>query len=75
MLGACQPLDYYWREYTDPTAKGKCINVNKFFLVMGIINMLTDVFILTIPMRKIYKLQMSRRRKATVVGILMLGGL
>lgn len=74
MLGACRPLDYYWLEYTDVNAKGKClVNVDRFFLAMGIINMLTDILILSIPIPKIYQLQMSARKKWTVSGIMLLG--
>jgi hypothetical protein len=75
MLGSCQPIPYFWNRDLDPTAKGKCINVNVFFLVAGIINMLIDIFILACPIPKIYKLQMSRRRKFTVIGIMLLGSL
>lgn len=38
MLGACKPLDYYWLKYSDATATGTCLEVNKFFLIAGIIN-------------------------------------
>ncbi|KAI9830648.1 MAG: hypothetical protein M1819_005458 [Sarea resinae] len=74
MLGSCQPLSYFWNQYVDPKAQGSCIAVNKFFLIAGCINMVIDVCILIIPIPKIYQLQMSRRRKLTVVGIMMLGG-
>lgn len=75
MLSSCRPLSYLWLEYVDPTAKGECIDVNEFFLITGVINMVIDVFILGIPIPKIYKLQMNKRKKLTVVGIMMLGGL
>jgi len=73
MLGACSPISYYWNQYFVADAKGSCINVNLFFLIAGIINMLIDVSILSIPIPKILKLQMSRRRKITVMGIMLLG--
>lgn len=48
-LAGCNPISYYWRQYTDPTAVGHCINAPIFFLVNGCIGMLIDVAILLVP--------------------------
>ncbi|GAB1214937.1 hypothetical protein ATERTT37_004118 [Aspergillus terreus] len=70
---ACRPLPYFWLLYTDPTAKGVCIDVPKFFFGNGIAAMLIDVIILCMPMPIISKLQMPLSQKVAVVGILLLG--
>ncbi|KAL4898334.1 hypothetical protein BDV59DRAFT_3196 [Aspergillus ambiguus] len=70
---ACRPLPYFWLLYTDPTAKGVCIDVPKFFFGNGIGAMLIDVIILCMPMPIIYRLQMPLSQKVAVVGILLLG--
>lgn len=72
---ACRPLEYFWTQYTDPHAKGVCIDVAKFFFGNGIAAMLIDTVILTIPIPIIMRLQMPGIQKLAVVGILMLGGL
>lgn len=73
MANCCKPLSYYWMQFTG--VQGKCIDVNKFFLALGIINMLADVVVLILPIPQILKLQMSGRKKAAVCGIMLLGSL
>ncbi|KAK0708700.1 hypothetical protein B0H67DRAFT_590951 [Lasiosphaeris hirsuta] len=48
-LVGCRPMDYYWRQYTDPTATGKCINTPLFYFCNGIIGLVIDVAILLVP--------------------------
>ncbi|KAI9741126.1 MAG: hypothetical protein M1834_002839 [Cirrosporium novae-zelandiae] len=74
MLGACRPLHYYWDQYQDLTLEGTCIDVNKFFLIAGIMNMATDVIILIVPIPKIYHLQISKGKRLSISGIMLLGG-
>lgn len=72
---ACQPLPYFWEQYTIPGSKGTCINVPKFFLGNGIAAMLIDVVILCLPMPIVWKLHMPNSQKFAVAGILLLGSL
>ncbi|ETI24669.1 hypothetical protein G647_04038 [Cladophialophora carrionii CBS 160.54] len=69
----CQPLEYFWTQYTTPGAEGHCINVSLFFFANGIWAMLVDVCILITPIRPIYKLHMSRNMKIMIAGVLGLG--
>ncbi|KAF9638831.1 pth11-like integral membrane protein [Lasiodiplodia theobromae] len=71
MGNCCSPITYYWNQFHG--AEGHCIDVNTFYLALGIINMVNDVIILTIPIPQILKLQMSTRKKAAVCGIMLLG--
>lgn len=54
---------------------GTCIDVGQFYVILSIINLLTSVIVLLIPVPEVIKLQMSRGKKAAVFGILALGGL
>ncbi|KAK0718466.1 hypothetical protein B0T26DRAFT_812820 [Lasiosphaeria miniovina] len=48
-LAGCQPREYYWRQYTDPTATGRCIDAPLFYFCNGIIGLVIDVAILLVP--------------------------
>ncbi|WYZ36435.1 hypothetical protein EsH8_XIV_000035 [Colletotrichum jinshuiense] len=68
----CNPLPHYWTQFKGTT--GTCINVGRFFVILAIINLVTDVILLAIPVPEILKLQMSKDKKIAVCGILGLGG-
>ncbi|KAF5650626.1 Pth11-like integral membrane [Fusarium sp. NRRL 52700] len=72
MGNVCRPLDHFWTQFAG--TKGTCIDINTFFLALGIINMINDFYILLIPIPHIFRLQMSLRKRIGVAGILMLGG-
>jgi hypothetical protein len=71
MAGACRPVAYFWTQFSG--AKGTCIDINRFFLALGILNMLNDFIVLTIPFPRIIKLQMTLRKKLAICGILAVG--
>ncbi|KAK3313996.1 pth11-like integral membrane protein [Apodospora peruviana] len=71
MANCCKPLSFYWNQFSG--AQGECIDSKSFFLALGIVNMLNDIFILMIPIPQIFKLQMSNKKKVAVTGILLLG--
>lgn len=48
-LGGCQPIEFYWKQYTDATATGRCINAPLFYFCNGIIGLVIDVTILLVP--------------------------
>ncbi|KAJ9149249.1 Pth11-like integral membrane protein [Pleurostoma richardsiae] len=68
---ACKPVSHFWTQFGGTA--GTCIDTNKFFLALGIVNMITDFYILLIPIPQILKLQMSTKKKLGVTGIMMLG--
>ncbi|KAM3069088.1 hypothetical protein ACMFMF_009053 [Clarireedia jacksonii] len=72
MAVACRPLNFFWMQYAGAT-EGKCINYLMFFLVFGIVNMVNDVIILIVPIPRILKLHMNKRKKFSVAGIMLLG--
>ncbi|KAM0238300.1 hypothetical protein ACHAP5_008765 [Fusarium lateritium] len=70
---ACRPLSHFWTQFKG--TKGTCVDVGQFYVILAIINLLTNVIVLLIPVPEVIKLQMSRGKKAAVFGILALGGL
>ncbi|XRM42138.1 hypothetical protein ABZX51_005368 [Aspergillus tubingensis] len=71
MATACKPASYFWEQFGG--ASGTCIDTDTFFLALGIINMLNDIVVLLIPFPQIAKLQMNRRKKVAISGILAVG--
>ncbi|BCR98090.1 uncharacterized protein AKAW2_31409S [Aspergillus luchuensis] len=71
MATACKPASYFWDQFGG--ASGTCIDTDTFFLALGIINMLNDIVVLLIPFPQIAKLQMNRRKKVAISGILAVG--
>ncbi|OLN83274.1 hypothetical protein CCHL11_03007 [Colletotrichum chlorophyti] len=71
MANACRPVSFYWNQFIG--APGKCIDLNTFYLALGIINMVNDIVVLLIPIPQILKLNMSGRKKFAVCSIMLLG--
>lgn len=66
----CLPPQKFWH----PELKGPCFNYDEFFLGSEIVDILLDFVILTLPVRMISKLQMSRQRKWILYLIFLVGG-
>lgn len=73
MACACRPVSYYWNQYLG--AKGTCIDVKLFFLLLGIVNMINDIILLVVPIPQIWVLQMNTKMKVSIIGIMLLGSL
>ncbi|KAF2268077.1 hypothetical protein CC78DRAFT_36125 [Lojkania enalia] len=68
----CIPLDSLW---TSPDGKGKrCIDISTLAMTSGIINILTDVAILVLPIRPLMKLKAPIMVRAGLLGTFLLGG-
>ena len=61
----CIPRAKIWDRFIE----GTCINIPKLLNTDGIVNTLTDFFILVVPINALWKLQMKVRKK---VGIALL---
>ncbi|KAI2463957.1 hypothetical protein F4781DRAFT_95366 [Annulohypoxylon bovei var. microspora] len=67
----CIPIEYNW----DTTIKGgHCINIGQLALVTSILNVITDVAILVLPLPLVWKLNVSRQRRWGLVLLFGLGG-
>ena len=67
----CVPVRSQW----DPNVKGKCNNFGAIILGFGILNIITDVMTLVLPIPVIWRLKLSPARKRLVMSTFMLGGL
>ena len=67
----CKPIHGFW----DITVPSTGISTREFFLGNEIPNICMDVFILSLPVRKVWQLQMPVRQKFSVSGLFLLGGL
>jgi hypothetical protein len=68
----CQPFAFNW-DKTIPD--GSCGDQVTSFTVTGIINLITDVMVLLLPMRPLYRLQMAMYKKMTFITVFGLGAL
>jgi hypothetical protein len=69
----CTPVAYYW-DRTLPGG-GHCILSAPFWISYATINIVTDFFILCLPMPLLYSLSLSKKNKWGVMGCFALGGL
>lgn len=67
----CVPIQAIWYTYLER----RCVNISAGYIAMGTINIVTDVVVLCLPMPQLWRLQMSRTRKAQLMGMFLLGGL
>ena len=65
----CRPLDKDW----DPHLHGVCGSNDNGVLVGGILNVITDFTMITLPMPMIWRLQMAPQRKVALTVIFGLG--
>lgn len=70
----CKPISYFWTQVVDPLG-GKCVNIQYLYYSVNIINIITDIILLTLPVHKIWQLQMATKQKIAICGIFLLGSL
>ncbi|KAK2684928.1 hypothetical protein QWA68_016188 [Fusarium oxysporum] len=66
----CVPIAGAWNKNID----AKCIDSNKFWVAYAVLNILTDILVLALPIMPIMKLQMSMREKLLLCCVFLLGG-
>lgn len=59
----CRPLAYNW----DKSIDGKCANVTAAYLAAGILNLLTDVSVLVLPIPMVLRLQLPLRTRLALL--------
>lgn len=67
----CVPIEGAWNK----TVEAKCIDSNKFWIAYAVMNILTDLMVLTLPIGPIMRLQMNIRERLMLCGVFLLGGL
>ncbi|UPK92128.1 hypothetical protein LCI18_003063 [Fusarium solani-melongenae] len=66
----CVPIEGAWNKAID----AKCIDSNKFWIAYAVMNILTDIMVLTLPIGSIMRLQMNIRERLMLCGVFLLGG-
>ncbi|CAD6588420.1 MAG: hypothetical protein ASARMPREDX12_003322 [Alectoria sarmentosa] len=69
-ITVCIPVSGYW----NTKISAKCVNGEHFFLGSSIVNILTDLALLLLPIPYIWRLYRTISQKIALIGIFMLGG-
>ena len=63
-------------QWTSPhDVQDYCIDTARLLLLFAITDVITDIMVLVLPIREVWRLQMSKRNKYAVTGIFALGAL
>lgn len=69
----CVPLSDLWKPPSNrPPA---CINFGTLVITMGVLNIATDIIILSLPIPLVWRLQVSKSRRWQLIIVFSLGGL
>ncbi|KAH7316641.1 hypothetical protein B0I35DRAFT_260095 [Stachybotrys elegans] len=67
ILLSCQPMSHFWQIYPDPGRLCQPTNSPAYVLVVVIPNILTDIYLLSIPLPLVWGVNISLRRRITLV--------
>lgn len=67
----CVPIAASW----DRSITGTCIKRRRFWVAYAIMNILTDIMVLVLPIPSILHLRLCRRDKVMLIFVFLLGGL
>lgn len=67
---ACSPLEKIWNPLIE---RGHCLNNNMGVLITCIFNIVSDIIILLLPARSVWRLQIPRRKKIPIVSLFAIG--
>lgn len=73
----CSPIRAAWVLTLQPSVNpsSKCIDNNAFFIGNGVPNIVTDLCIMVLPLREVYKLHIRTSQKIALGGVFLLGAL
>ncbi|KAF5122578.1 Satratoxin biosynthesis SC1 cluster protein 4 [Metarhizium anisopliae] len=69
----CTPIDYFWTQYVEAHATGRCININAFGWANAAISVALDIWMISIPLSQIPKLKLHWTKKVGVSIMFLLG--
>ncbi|ATY67065.1 Extracellular membrane 8-cysteine CFEM [Cordyceps militaris] len=69
----CIPIPFFWHKYTDPAAKGHCIDINTFGWSHAAVSIAVDLWLIAIPLSQLPKLQLHWKKKVGVTLMFLLG--
>ncbi|KAL2105309.1 hypothetical protein VUR80DRAFT_8594 [Thermomyces stellatus] len=64
---SCQPTHHFWQIYPDPGPLCKPTNSPAYVMVVVIPNILTDIYLLSIPLPLLWRVNISLRRRLTLM--------
>lgn len=67
----CQPISMNWAPLETPD--GKCGDQVLSFTITGVVNLVTDVIVLALPMPYLYKLQLRLYKKLVLITCFSVG--
>jgi hypothetical protein len=67
----CVPISSLW-DATEPTF---CMNYPALIISTGVVNTVTDIIMLSLPMPLLWKLQLSTTKKKLITSLFLMGGL
>lgn len=67
----CRPIKLWW----EGVGPGTCLSGFDYVLSMSIINFVVDLCTLVLPIREVWRLQASRRRKFALCGVFLVGSM
>jgi hypothetical protein len=74
----CRPVEYFWEQYTNSTMTGSCLSkqliTSSTYAAVGV-NALADWVLGLIPIALVQNLDLGKRQKISVAGILALGSM
>ncbi|KAI1746114.1 hypothetical protein F4680DRAFT_442385 [Xylaria scruposa] len=70
-FGACRHLGSGW----DPTINGHCIDAKNYPIALAALNVIVDFATVALPIYEVLKLRLAKRKKYTVAGIFVIGGI
>lgn len=71
----CMPIPYFWYRYTDPSAKGTCLDINAFAWVHAAVSIAVDVWMIAIPLSQLPKLRLHWKKRIGVTIMFLIGTL
>ncbi|KAH6883257.1 hypothetical protein BKA58DRAFT_435004 [Alternaria rosae] len=70
LLAACRP---FAKNIDVTVTEGQCLNKAALYIATGVLNIITDIMVIILPIPMVLRLQMSKERKIMVIGIFSAG--
>lgn len=69
----CVPVQYTWLKYVDPLMRGRCLDQSRLYWTYGAVTVAGDIWLLALPLRPVWKLNLHWKRKVGIAIMLMTG--
>jgi len=72
LLAACEP---FAKNIDVTVTEGQCLNKAALYIATGVLNIITDIMVIILPIPMVLRLHMSKERKIMVIGIFGVGSM